>query len=271
VHWGYFSPAIKPALRIKSGDLVQAEAITHHAGDAPDLMFDEAVERIFTEIDPTTRAPGVHIMTGPIYVEDAQPGDMLEVRYLQMVPRNNYGSNLAANWGHLYQEFDEQERVTIYQLDPTTQTASALYAYDFPGKYLVPGTITNCPVCDRQPALPGVTIPARPHLGTAGVAPAVNEPVSTIPPACTAAISTTGASARARRCITSARWKAGCSRSAIRMSARAMARFPARRSKARSIACSRSSCARISSSPRRCWKRPSTGSSTALATISTRR
>ena len=182
VHWGYFSPAIKPALRIKSGDLVQAEAITHHAGDAPDLMFDEGVERIFTEIDPTTRAPGVHIMTGPIYVEDAQPGDMLEVRYLQMVPRNNYGSNLAANWGHLYQEFDEQERVTIYQLDPTTQTASALYAYDFPGKYLVPGTITNCPVCDRQPALPGVTIPARPHLGTAGVAPAVNEPVSTIPP-----------------------------------------------------------------------------------------
>lgn len=182
VHWGYFSPDIKPALTIRSGDLVQAEAITHHAGDAPDLMFDAGVERIFTEIDPTTRAPGVHIMTGPIFVEGAEPGDMLEVRYLQMVPRNNYGSNLAANWGHLYQEFDEQERVTIYQLDPVTQTASALYAYDFPGKYLVPGTITNCPVCDRQPALPGVTIPARPHLGTAGVAPAVNEPVSTIPP-----------------------------------------------------------------------------------------
>ncbi|NMN06671.1 MULTISPECIES: acetamidase/formamidase family protein [unclassified Novosphingobium] len=182
VHWGYFSPDIKPALTIRSGDLVHAEAVTHHAGDAPELMFDEGVERIFKEIDPTTRAPGVHIMTGPIFVEGAEPGDMLEVRYLQMVPRNNYGSNLAANWGHLYQEFDEKERVTIYQLDPTTQTASALYAYDFPGKYLVPGTITNCPVCDRQPALPGVTIPARPHLGTAGVAPAVNEPVSTIPP-----------------------------------------------------------------------------------------
>ncbi|GMM62242.1 acetamidase/formamidase family protein [Novosphingobium pituita] len=182
VHWGYFSPSIKPALTIKSGDLVHAEAITHHAGDAPDLMFDEGVERIFTEIDPTTRAPGVHIMTGPIYVEGAEPGDMLEVRYLSMEPRNPYGSNLAANWGHLYQEFDEKERVTIYRLDAQTQTASALYAYDFPGKYLVPGTITNCPVCDRQPALPGVTIPARPHLGTAGVAPAVNEPVSTIPP-----------------------------------------------------------------------------------------
>jgi hypothetical protein len=271
VHWGYFSPSIKPALTIKSGDLVHAEAITHHAGDAPDLMFDEGVERIFTEIDPTTRAPGVHIMTGPIYVEGAEPGDMLEVRYLSMEPRNPYGSNLAANWGHLYQEFDEKERVTIYRLDAQTQTASALYAYDFPGKYLVPGTITNCPVCDRQPALPGVTIPARPHLGTAGVAPAVNEPVSTIPPASTAATSTTGASARARRCTTSVRSRAGCSRSAIPMSARATARFQERPSKARSTACSRSSCARISSSPRPCSKRQNTGSSTALATPSTRR
>lgn len=182
VHWGYFSPDIKPALRVRSGDLVQAQAITHHAGDAPELMMDEPITRIFNEIDPATRAPGVHIMTGPIYIEDAEPGDMIEVRYLRMTPRCNYGSNLAANWGYLYEEFGEKERVTIYRLDPNTQTASALYAYDFPGKYLVPGTITHCATCDRQPALPGITVPARPHLGTAGVAPAVNEPVSTIPP-----------------------------------------------------------------------------------------
>ncbi|WP_454715848.1 acetamidase/formamidase family protein [Caulobacter segnis] len=182
VHWGYFDPSTKPSLRIKSGDLVQAEAITHHAGDAPELMMDEAVTRIFKEIPEDDRNPGVHIMTGPIYVEDAKPGDVLEVRYLRMVPRNNYGSNLAANWGYLYKEFGEKERVTIYELDQNTNTASALYAYDFEGKYLIPGTITNCPECDRQPALKGIRIPARPHLGTAGVAPAVNGRVSTIPP-----------------------------------------------------------------------------------------
>ena len=182
VHWGYFHPEIKPALRVKSGDLVMAEAITHHAGDAPDLMMDRAISRIFDEIAPQERAPGVHIMTGPIYVEGAEPGDMLEIRYLQMTPRCNYGSNLAANWGQLYQDFDEKERVTIYELNADANTAQALYAYDFKGKYLTPGTITHCPVCDRQPALQGVTIPARPHLGTAGVTPAVNEKVSTIPP-----------------------------------------------------------------------------------------
>jgi len=139
VHWGYFDAAQAPALMVKSGDLVQAEAITHHAGDAPDLMMDAGVQAIFDQIPESDRFPGVHIMTGPIYVEGARPGDMLEVRYLQMAPRCNYGSNLAANWGYLYKEFGEKERVTIYELDPDTNTAAALYGYDFPGKYLVPG------------------------------------------------------------------------------------------------------------------------------------
>ncbi|MFT4089964.1 MAG: acetamidase/formamidase family protein [Asticcacaulis sp.] len=182
IHWGYFHPEVKPALRIKSGDMVMAEAITHHAGDAPELMMDETVTRIFREVPEADRNPGVHIMTGPIYIEGAEPGDMLEVRYFQMTPRCNYGSNLAANWGHLYEEFDKKERVTIYELDANAQTASALYAYDFEGVYLTPGTITHCPECDRVPALEGISIPARPHLGTAGVAPAVDQRVSTIPP-----------------------------------------------------------------------------------------
>jgi acetamidase/formamidase len=182
VHWGYFDPALPPVLTVKSGDLIRAEAITHHAGDAPDLMMDAAIARIFAEIRPEDRNPGVHIMTGPIFVTDAKPGDILEVRYLQMTPRVNFGSNLAANWGYLYQEFGERERVTIYALDANANCAEALYAYDFPGKYLIPGTITHCAECDRQRALEGVRIPARPHLGTAGVAPDVRGRVSTIPP-----------------------------------------------------------------------------------------
>ena len=182
VHWGYFDPALAPVLKVKSGDLIRAEAITHHAGDAPELMMDEAIQTLFREIPETDRNPGVHIMTGPIWIEDAKPGDMLEVRYLSMTPRCGFGSNLAANWGYLYKEFGEKERVTIYALDPGSNNAEALYAYDFPGKYLIPGTITHCPVCDRQPALKGVRVPTRPHLGTAGVAPDVSGRISTIPP-----------------------------------------------------------------------------------------
>jgi acetamidase/formamidase len=181
-HWGYFDPTTPPALTVKSGDLIQIEAVTHHAGDDPALLMDEKIWRIFNETPEADRTPGVHIMTGPIFVEDAKPGDVLEVRYLAMQPRMRYGSNLAANWGHLYKEFDEKERVTIYQIDPQANTASAVYAYDFKGKYLTPGMITNCPECDRHKALNGIRVPVRPHLGTAGVAPDVKGRVSTIPP-----------------------------------------------------------------------------------------
>jgi acetamidase/formamidase len=182
VHWGHFDASLAPALRVRSGDLVQAEAVTHHAGDDPELMFDGAIEALFRGVPPEKRCPGPHIMTGPIYVEDARPGDMLEVRYLSMRPRHYYGSNLAANWGYLFRELGSKDRVTIYRIDAGANTAEALYAYDFPGRYEVPGTITRCPACDRHPALQGVRIPVRPHLGTAGVAPDVRGRISTVPP-----------------------------------------------------------------------------------------
>jgi acetamidase/formamidase len=98
VHWGYFDSSLAPVLTVRSGDLVQAEAITQHAGDDPDLMFDPAIETLFREIAPADRHPGPHIMTGPIFIEDVRAGDMLEVRYLSMTPRCRYGSNLAAHW-----------------------------------------------------------------------------------------------------------------------------------------------------------------------------
>ncbi|MGI4975828.1 MAG: acetamidase/formamidase family protein [Janthinobacterium lividum] len=182
VHWGYFDASLAPAVTVRSGDLVRVEALTHHAGDAPELMMDEAIHAIFDAIPPDDRNPGVHLMTGPIRVEGARPGDVLEVRYLQMTPRLRYGSNLAAHWGHLYRETGEKERVTIYRLDDASQTAEAAFAYDFPGKYTVPGTITHERDCCRQPALRGIRVPVRPHLGTAGVAPDAAGRVSTIPP-----------------------------------------------------------------------------------------
>jgi acetamidase/formamidase len=162
VHWGYFDAGLKPALRIKSGDLVQIEAVTHHAGDAPELLMDDAIRQLFRDIPEDDRTPGVHIMTGPIFVEDARLGDMLEVRYLDMRPRFAYGSNLAASWGQLYKDF-QKERVTIYALDMNANVAEALFAYDYPGAYTTPGRITDPGTCDCGPALAGFRIPVRPR------------------------------------------------------------------------------------------------------------
>ncbi len=181
-HWGYFSAAQPPALRVNSGDLIWAESVTQHAGDAPDLLMDEGIRALYAGIPQSMRGPGVHVLTGPVFVKGAEPGDMLEVRYLSMEPRLGYGSNLAGNWGYLYNEMGKTERATIFKFDANSQTAEAVFAYDVAEKYQTPGRITPPESVKREPALPGVRIPIRPHLGTAGVAPAGSEKVSTVPP-----------------------------------------------------------------------------------------
>jgi acetamidase/formamidase len=170
VHWGYFDCSLEPALTVRSGDLVRIETITHQAGDAPDLLMDEGIERVFDQVED--RGPGPHVLTGPIAVEGARPGDVLAVEILELVPRLPFGTNLAAPWGHLHDVFGK-ERVTVYELDVEALLGRAAFGYDRP---TTPESVT------REPALEGVTVPLRPHFGTMGVAPAAPGRHSSIPP-----------------------------------------------------------------------------------------
>jgi acetamidase/formamidase len=181
VHWGYFDRDEPAVLSVISGDLVHIETLTHHAGDAPDLLMDAGIERVFDEV--TERGPGPHILTGPIAVEGARPGDVLEVRILAAEPRVPYGSNLAAHWGRLYGRF-AKERVTVYALDAAAGVARAAFAYDWTATSLAdaPGTIVVADDGAREPALAGVAVPMRPHFGTMGVAPAAPGRHSSVPP-----------------------------------------------------------------------------------------
>lgn len=182
VHWGYFDHAIPPVLRIESGDLVYVETVTHHAGDAPELMMDEGIKEIYENIPKSFRKPGPHILTGPIFVEEAMPGDMLEVEILQLTPRLPFGSNLAASWGYLFEDFSQKERVTIYEIDPVGQWLTAKFAYNYPHVYDVPGRIIKPDTVERTAALRNIQVPVRLHIGTIGVAPAEPGRFSTVPP-----------------------------------------------------------------------------------------
>ena len=53
-------------LTVDDGTELTIEAVTHHAGDAPDLLMDDGMRAIWDGIPEADRAPGVHIMTGPI-------------------------------------------------------------------------------------------------------------------------------------------------------------------------------------------------------------
>ena len=181
VHWGYFAPGLEPVLTVESGDLVQVEALTHHAGDAPDLLMDDGIERVFADVQD--RGPGPHVLTGPIAIACARPGDVLQVDILAADARLPYGSNLAGHWGHLYEDLGK-ERVTIFELDLTAMQGRALFAYDWATTPLVDvaGTIVHPGSVPREPALEGVVVPLRPHIGTMGLAPAAAGRHSSVPP-----------------------------------------------------------------------------------------
>lgn len=116
VHWGYFSKTLEPALTVPSGSEVVVEMATHHACDDWDRMIkgDEGMESIYTWNEEMAAesfrgasggGDGVHILTGPIHVEGAEPGDILKVEILELAPRANpegktFGSNAAAWWGY---------------------------------------------------------------------------------------------------------------------------------------------------------------------------
>jgi acetamidase/formamidase/AraC-like DNA-binding protein len=230
VHWGYFSRALRPQLEIASGDTITIETLTQHASDDPERMIagDAGAESVFgwttanKNVDRRGAGPmdasvfgrgagegfGVHICTGPVAVKDAQPGDVLEVRILDIVPRPSrapghqgrvFGSSVAAWWGYHYHELltgpAAREAVTIYEIlaDDPAPHARALYSYrwtpqtdpsgvvhatyDYPGVPVAPGSIKR-----RHGVLDGIRIPLRPHFGVIAVAPREADFVDSIPP-----------------------------------------------------------------------------------------
>jgi acetamidase/formamidase len=191
-YWGYLTSTQPPVLTVASGSELTIEAVTHHAGDAPDLLMDDGIAAIWAGIPDATRTPGVHIMTGPIQVDGAAAGSTLRVDLRSMRPRLRHGSNCAANWGLLYERFGK-ERITIYELDAGPDavtsgefggTARPLFGFDFAARprYDLPGVISPPGSTDRTPFGREVHVPVRPHLGVMGVAPPGTERLSSIPP-----------------------------------------------------------------------------------------
>jgi len=196
VHWGYFSKNLTPVLNVSSGSEVVVEMATHHACDDYDKMIlgDPAMEEIYAwtgeAIGEEFRGAsgsgdGVHILTGPIYVEGAEPGDILKVEILDLAPRPNsegktFGSNAAAWWGFQARtnkvegnpfyagDFTDtpdsnDEIVTIYEVlesEPGKGYAVPSYQFEWP-------VITDpMSVTRNYIAYPGTCVPHDAHSGT---------------------------------------------------------------------------------------------------------
>ena len=88
VAWGYYWSAAKPVLRIKSGDSVEMQTMLTNSPErlAAAGVKDEDIEPELKAItaEVKDKGPGGHILTGPIFIEGAEPGDTLEVRILSI-------------------------------------------------------------------------------------------------------------------------------------------------------------------------------------------
>ena len=97
VHIGYFLASIKPVLSIESGDIVTLEtvapivpSVVDQAGVVPPSAVPQYQRDIYGQVKD--RGPGPHVLTGPIEIKGAMPGDVLEVRILEI--------NLALDWAY---------------------------------------------------------------------------------------------------------------------------------------------------------------------------
>lgn len=232
VHWGFFTRDLSPVLEISSGDRVTIETVTQHASDDGLRMIqgDAGAESIFgwakgNRTSRNQRKPslvdssvcgrdsgdgfGVHVCTGPIYVKDARPGDVLEIRIVDIAPRmsgnplyacKSFGSNVAGWWGYHYNEMITEPRprevVTVYEIDWSASEPAAKALYNFRwtpqrdplGKVHpnmnYPGVpVDRSTVVEVANVMRDVRIPVRPHFGLIAVAPRETDPVDSIPPA----------------------------------------------------------------------------------------
>jgi acetamidase/formamidase len=107
VSWGWIAANREPVLRVNSGQRVRVDTVTHQgingkehpvtyfgrAGISAEKVLPDAIaiyERVRRE-----EGAGAHVITGPVYVEGARPGDMLEVRILDVEIRVPYGANVT--------------------------------------------------------------------------------------------------------------------------------------------------------------------------------
>src|SRR5437868_7385688 len=99
VAYGYYWSEAKPALRIASGDIIDVDTLLTNnptglaRAGVPDDKIQASLKAIVSEVTGDRRGPGGHILTGPVYVDGALPGDALEVKILSIELPIDYGYN----------------------------------------------------------------------------------------------------------------------------------------------------------------------------------
>jgi acetamidase/formamidase len=145
VAWGHYAATTPPVLRVASGDTVDVETLITSSpqrlegAGVPAAEVEQSLRDVYAAV--TDHGPGGHILTGPIFIEGAEPGDALEVRILSIDLPIAYGYN---GCGGFIRELCEDPRMRVIRMDRERMQAEVL---------------------------PGIVLPLRPFFGSMGVAP----------------------------------------------------------------------------------------------------
>jgi acetamidase/formamidase len=131
-HWGYFDGALKPVLTVASGDEVTIDTISGTPDVLPPgLQFEILPELKDVHARSERMVPG-HILTGPVAVEGAEPGDVLEVEILDIKLRQNWGYNIIRPlMGTLPDDFQDFRLLNI-PLDKERMVGQLPWGLDLP-------------------------------------------------------------------------------------------------------------------------------------------
>ena len=148
IAWGYYDASTPPVLRVKSGDTVEVQTLITstpkrlEGAGVPAGQVEQSLRDIVDQVKD--KGPGGHILTGPIYIEDAQPGDVLEVRIQAIRLAIPYAYNgFGPGRGFLPEDYP-YPKIKIIPLDEKRMVANFA---------------------------PGIEIPLHPFFGSMGVAP----------------------------------------------------------------------------------------------------
>lgn len=127
VAWGYYDAKATPVLRVKSGDTVKIQTLITNSPERLENagVPKEQVEQLLRDITEQVKdkGPGGHILTGPIYIEDAQPGDVLEVKILAIKLAIPYAYNaFGPGRGYLPDDYP-YSKIKIIPLDEQRMVA----------------------------------------------------------------------------------------------------------------------------------------------------
>ncbi|MGC1308400.1 MAG: acetamidase/formamidase family protein [Phormidesmis sp.] len=178
VIWGeLFKPGSEPILTVQSGDQVVLETISHEGiladqGDTVEFLTGQGIkeedilpDQLVVKANVEKTGPGPHVITGPIYIEGAELGDVLEIKTVDIAYRVPYGviSNRHGK-GSLPGEFP------IDGADIYTKVIPIDMAKDIG-------------VFRPSNGQPDLGIPLKPFMGIMGVVPAdVADAVNSVPP-----------------------------------------------------------------------------------------